>query len=627
MGKMKITKNKKNSTKSKNFWMTVIIVVVLAAVLISSLATVISSTGLLKRSFSAMKSEDYKVNGNMMAYFYANTYSSFASTYSSYLSMFSLGQNSSIEDHSKIVIGGTTEKPNTTDTVYFSSYKGKTWFDMFMDQTKESVKSMLVYCEEADAIGVKLDADDKKNIETSIDNAILQFKINMMAQGGASNISESTCLTLMYGTGMSRSDVRKAMELSVLATKCAEKIQDTLEAAITDGRMDKEYTDNKLDYDAIDYFYFRYSVDYDDIVEEVAGKKATDDQIKEKKDEILAKYKAEIEAAKKLADGLEACKTLDEFKAYVINNKVSDTYDDLFEAEDFKSEDKPTEEDLKIIKEKLTSAVAKEVLEGAKETVLDDVQEKTAEDKTKTYTAYGFTVKEKFAKSIKEIRTDLFSNLKNTLETYTIEKGSYNKNDDFSKWAFEADRKDGDIKVIAEGDGSKEGELKVEKEYYRETVYLLTKKQYKDEEMSRDVAYALFSSTTSAQKLIDALKEETKDGKELTVEKFEELAGKQSASGNAQVENYIKGQMGSSAFDQWLYDAELKKGAYSDSPITMSDDSIMVAFYMGEGDMPSWKVNVKNAILEEDYTAREDKMTAKHSGSVKTYNWVVNLVA
>ncbi len=626
MGKMKLNNNKKgNSIKSKNLALTIIVVVVLVAVLLSTVATLLTSSGLITRTFSALKSDNYKVSGNMMKYFYANTYSNFAETYSPQLKMFSIGENSSFEDHKKIVIGGTEAEPNSYDQTYFSSYAGKTWFDMFMDQTVTSVKSMLVYCEEANALKLKLTDEEKSSINSAIDTSVLQFQLNM-AMSGSSSVSEATCFAAMYGVGVNRSDIRKAMELSTLASKCSEKIQETLEAAITDSRIDKEYSDNKLDYDAIDYFYYRYSVDYDEIVESIAGKNATDAKIKEKKDEIMAKYQKEIDEAKALAEGLAACTTIEEFKAYVINNAVNDKYAELFTAESIAAADTPDKESLKIIDQKLTEAVVKEVLEGADETVLDDVKENEAADKTKTYTAYGFTVTEKFAKSIKDIREDLFTALNSILDTYDVKKGSYNKNDDFMKWAFDSARKDGEIKTITEGDGVAEGELKADKEYYRSTVYFLIKKQYKDEQPARNVAYALFANATEAGKLIDKLKEFTKDGAALTTEKFEELAKAQSAAGNAKLENYVEGNMGSAAFDAWLFGEELKKGEFTETGITMSDDSVMVAVYTGEGDQPCWKVNVKSDILNDDYTAKEDKMTKTYSGDIKKINWVIGLL-
>lgn len=634
MGKMKITNNKRGGSATKgnsgipNWLLTTIVVVVIAAVLLTCIATVLSSTGTVKRMFNAMKSEDYKVNGNMMTYFYANTYTNFQSTYSSYLKMFSLGENTPMSAHRDITIGGTEEAPNTYDTMYFSAYEGKTWFEYFMDQTSASVKSMLIYCEEADALNITLTDEEKQSIEDAIDASVTQFRLYMLTNGGNGSASESTCFNAMYGTGVNRNDIRKAMRMSTLAAKCAQQIQDTIDGDITDEDINKEYTDNVLDYDAIDYFYYRYSVSYEDVVEKIAGKDATDSEIEAKKADILAAYKTEIDATKKLADGLEACKTVEEFKKYVFDNKVGGNYDELFAEEELKDADKPSEEDLKTIKEKITAAVVAEVLAAADETADEVVETKTGEGDaaTTTYTLYEISITETFAKAIRTIREDLFKGISNINDTYTVEKGSYSKSDDFMVWAFDAARKDGDVKSIAEGDGSAEGELKAEKEYYRETVYFLTKAQYKDEQSSRDVAYMLFSSTSDANKVIDGIKEAVKDGTALTREKFSEIGAANNAVNDAFIENYVAGNMGSTSFDDWVYGEDTKKGDYSTSPITMSDGSVMVAFYVDDGD-PCWRVNVKNAILEEEFTAYEDTMTAAHSGAVKTNNWVLGLIA
>ena len=633
MGKMKISNKKgKSATKGNsgipNWLLTTIVVVVVSAVLLTCVATILTSTGAVKRAFNAMKSEDYKVNGNMMTYFYANTYTNFANTYSSYMKMFSIGENSSISDHRNIIIGGTESSPNTYDTMYFSAYEGKSWFDYFMDQTLSSVKSMLIYCEEADALNITLTKDEEKSIEDSIDASIMQFKIYALASGGDSSISDSTCLSAMYGEGVNRSDVRKAMRLSTLAAKCAQQIEETLDKAITDDRINKEYSDNVLDYDAIDYFYYTYSVSYEDVVKEVAGKDATDSEKEAKKTEIIEAYKKKIEEAKQKAAALAECKTLEEFKKYVFDNKVGDNYKELFDAKGIKDADKPKEEALKTIKDKITAAVVAEVLEGKTETA-DDVKESKSgegDNATTTYTLYDISINEAFAKAIRSIREDLFKGISNINTSYEKKRGSYSEKDDFMVWAFDDERKAGDVKAIKEGDGSAEGELKVDKEYYRETVYFLTKPQYKDEQNSRNVAYMLFSSTTDANKVIAALDKMVNEGTTITKDKFQSLATENGAVANTVAENYVYGNMQSTAFDAWIYGEDTKKGDYTKTALTMSDGSIMVAFYIDDGE-PSWKVTVKNVILNEDFGAREDKMTVAHSGSIKTNDWVIGMIA
>ena len=626
MGKMNLSKTNKRANRSSkgssgipNWVLTSIIVVIIVAVLLTTAMTILNSTGLIMRVSDAVESENFEVSGNMMTYFYANTYSNFSSTYSSLLSSLSVAKAGTMADHKNITIGSTT-----ADQTYFSAYEGKTWFDYFMDMTVDSVKSMLIYCEESLALGITYTDKDRQDAEDAIDATISQFRINLALQGGSSTTSEDTCFTMMYGAGVKRSDILDAMELSTLASKCSEKIQNDLEKKVTIDRINKEYTDNQLDYDVIDYFYYEYSVKYDDVVKEVAGKDATEAQIKEKKDEIVAEYKKQIEEVKEITKKLAAATTLDEFKKIIFDDIAYDKYDELLSGKDLKDDKMPAKDDLATFKDKIVTAVIEEALKGDEKTT-DEVKEETTgegNNKTTTYTLYGTTVTSEFAKAIRSVRESLFTALDRINGTYDIDKSNYSKDDDFKKWAFDAQRKDGETKSIAKGDGASDGEFKVKENSYTEKVYFLEKAQYKLEKNTRNFTYMLLSSTDTAKKAIEAIKKYVDGGKTLTVEKFNEIATEYKAAYNATVDNYIEGNMGSTAFDEWLFDDELKKGAYTAESISMSDGSILVAMYEEEGE-PTWKTIVKNSILNEDYTAREDKMTAKYGSTISVSDWVV----
>ena len=132
----------------------------------------------------------------------------------------------------------------------------------------------------------------------------------------------------------------------------------------------------------------------------------------------------------------------------------------------------------------------------------------------------------------------------------------------------------------------------------------------------------LFSSTTTAKEVIKKLTDIT----ELNKDKFAEVAKDKSAAANTVWEDYVEGEMGSASFDAWLFDADTKPGTVTAEPITMSDGSIMVAYYVEEGEIPTWKETVKTALIEEDFSAREDAMTVAHSTAIKNINWVINQV-
>lgn len=631
MGKMKLTKENKragSSAKGKsgipNWLLVTIVSVVIASVLLTCIFSIGKSSGILMRVSNAMKSEDYKVSGNMLQYFYANTYSNFTSTYETYLSYLSIGSASSMEDHDDIVIGGTTEKPNTYDTMFFNEYKGKTWREFFMDQTLDSVKAILVYCEEADVLGITLNEDDMNTINDAIDATVTQFRLYNMTNGGNGGLSESACLSAMYGSGVKRTDIRKAMELSTLASKCSQSIYDTIEKAVTDDRILNEYDKNKTDYDMVDYFYYSFDVDYDDVVDKIVGDDAEDSEIKAKEAEILAEYKAQIAAAKEKAEALAACTDLDAFKKFVLTEDATEDFGTLYDKMKLEEADKIDATSKDLVKNQVITNIVKDVLASA-EKATDIVTETTSGEgdaATTTYKVGTVDVTKTFATEIRSLNETLFTNTQSALTSYDAKKAKYTTDDALSEWLFNNDRKVGEIKTVTEGDGSAEGEVKVDKKYFSAEVCYLTATRYKNETLSRDVAYMLFSSTTTAKEVIKKLTDIT----ELNKDKFAEVAKDKSAAANTVWEDYVEGEMGSTSFDAWLFDAETKPGTVTAEPITMSDGSIMVAYYVEEGEIPTWKETVKTALIEEDFSAREDAMTVAHSTAIKNINWVINQV-
>jgi len=630
MGKMKLTKeNKKAKGANKgksgipNWLLGTVIAVIVVAVLATCVISFANSSGMVMRLSTAMKSEDYKVSGNMMNYFYANTYSNFTAQYESYMNYLSIGQAESISDHDDIVIGGTTEKPNTYDTMFFSAYAGKTWREYFMEQTEASVKAMLVYCEEADVLGISLDDTDKDTIESAIDASITQFKVYSLANGGGS-LSDTACLAAMYGEGINKGDVRDAMELSTLATKCSNHIYQTIEDAVTEDRINGEYDNNKLDYDLADYYYYSFSVDYDDAVEAIVGEDADDSEIEENKDAILAKYKEMVAAAKVKAEALAALTDLTAFKTYLLNDAVNERYDALLEKAKLEEADKLDDASAALIKTQIITSVVTEALEGAEKTA-DIVTETTTGEGESASTSYkigAIDVTETYAVEIRALKESLFTDACDTLDTYNYDKAGHKSDDDLSTWLFDTARAVGDIKTILEGDG-KDGEVTEAKDKsFEASVYYVTKPRYRNETLSRDVAYMLFSSTTTAKTAIEKLG----DIESLDKDKFKEMATELKAEAETVWEDYVEGQMGSASFDQWLFDEATVPGTLTKEPITMSDGSIMVAFYVEQSDTPTWKMNVKNTLIQEDFSEKEDAMTVAHSASVESNDWVLNRV-
>ena len=141
-------KKKSDSTKK-----TTIIVAVLVAVFVAILiaAIVFNNTGVLVRARIVAKSDNYKVTGTMASYFFNAQYQSFLNQLGSYASYFGLD----------------TGKPLRSQKC--TMYEGAdTWWDYFMNGTKEQIKEILALCETAKAEGISLDDKDKENIDDAI---------------------------------------------------------------------------------------------------------------------------------------------------------------------------------------------------------------------------------------------------------------------------------------------------------------------------------------------------------------------------------------------------------------------------------------------------------------------------
>ena len=622
MGKLKISKAKKNkksrgSSGIPNWLLSTLVILVVVAVLATCLGTVIASSGVAMRLSTAVSVDNYKIDGNMMSYFFQTTYMNFANNYSSYMSYLSLDQYSSLKDQQ-------FNPEGSYDAAFLGEFSG-TWFDYFMSQTKDSVKNLLIYCKEADKLGITLTDEDQATIDTELETLL----INIRSSYGA-GLSDATCIANVYGNGVSKSDVRKAMELSTLASKVAQKISDDIEGAITDERINSTYDSNKLDYDLVDYFSYTFDVYYDDVVAEKFGdeKKAADLTADEKAD-VLILYKEKIAAAHASAKELATKTTLADFQAWVVNYTANDLYNDTFDSAMSKvtSEQKPSEENLATIKAKTIEAVIKEVNEGKTEAAEDVVT--TEADGTKTYTLYEISVSSEFAEAAKTLKTKLFTSVTSAKDSGLSEKVNYiapdsdGNKDDLSEWAFNADRKVNDVTNIETGDGANEAEsVEAKTERFSAEVVIMVKTVYRDETLSRNFAYMLFTKEDAAKKAIEAL--DATEG--LDKDKFLKVAADENnaAAASTYLEDCVIGTMQSDALDDWLYSANA--GEYTKTAISMSDGSFLVALYVSEGETHAWEYDVKVNIYNDDYTAYEERMHTDFGSSIVFNDKVINKV-
>ena len=565
-----------------------------------------SSFGVFGRMQTAMKSENFRVSQNMMNYYFQSQYSSFVENNKAYLSYYGLDTGKSLKDQTY----STDADGNVT-----------TWFDNMMNSTVEQVKEILVYCEEAEARGITLDEEDMKAIEDEL------YMYDLYGQ--LYGTDKNAYISMMYGKGMRESDIKKALELSALASKCSSLIGDEILDGITDEHIIKEYETNTDEYDQVDYIYYTFDVAFTDAKNALAST-ATDA-------EKIAKYKEMIEEAKARAEEWAAIKDeavlKDTILKYVGETVFEDTYKDFMEKETV-AEDKMVIT-AEILKEKLVAAVFNAIKEDA-EFVIESVEAKgdeeaktgimntTKDGETTKYFVFETEVDKTFYDAFKKYAGELFDDVETEYDACFVEGAKFSDTNDALEWAFEDGRVVGETKTFDKGDGAgtnavsdKVSELKS----FSITVYRLTKTQHKDETVSKNVGIMIFSSKTDAEKAAEKLAALG----EITKEKFEEICTEFNGQ-YTDYENYTKGSFGVAAFDTWLYGDDIKVGAFtakdkvitltstSSSSSTTTSSSYAVAWYYGDGDM-QWEITVKTALFNDGYEASDKALKDKHTVS------------
>ncbi len=554
-----------------------ITVLVAAVILISVVFSLLSANGVFARMQTAVKSDNYKVNANMMKYFFQTQYQSFVSENSSYLSYYGLDTGLSLKDQ-------------TVDT----GESAQTWFDFMMTQTETQVKEMLVYCEEADVRGIKLEETDEDSIDTQIE--MLETYAQMY--GYTSN----SYTAAMYGKGVRLSDVRRCLEISTLASKCAQKIGDEVESGIEDTDIESEYTANKIKYELVDMLTYTFTVKYSDA--KAACATGADDAT------IIAKYKEMIDDAKAKASKLAEAKSEDEYKDILADYVIDDIYDSVYEADITKSkelatEDQPSSENATAVKTALIAYVT-DLVKNDKEFKADDII--TSESKV---LATDVTVTEKFAKLFKEAAKEIYDDCVSAVDGALDEGVAHNDSDESIKWAFEDARAVGNTKLFESGDAANGAELSAKaadlNSYTGEAVYVV-KTKYRNETPSKNIGMAVFSSKETATTAIGKL------SAGVSVADFEKIC-EEAGGVYSSYENYVKGGLGVTAFDTWLYGNGVAVGSYSTTPIDLGESSYAVALYHADGEA-EWKVSVKSSLYSSGYEAKVKEMTDKYAVNV-----------
>lgn len=572
---------------SVNLWTNIALISVAVLLVASIVLSTVLSSGIILRSADAFKSENYEITGSMMQYLFQTQYNSFYSTYSSYMSYFTLDTSKDLRDQQF--------KSSTSSGIQealLGDFDG-TWFEYFWSKAEEQARQTLMFCEAAKATGLELTDEEVDNIDASIDSLSEQAKLY-----GFPNTN--SYIYAMYGKGIKKSDIRKILTMSELATKYytqeAEKILD----GIKDEDVQKFFDENKSDYIKADYYLISFDASLD----------AKDS--KNPSAEELAKFDEDVKKAKEHANAIAGFETVDEIKAYMLEYWFNEYYDSYYttSVNDLKKNDsttgKPTITDADLpTEDSVKEANKAKVLEAVKAAIKD-------EKKVDDLDPMGDTA---FDKVLDSVRNKLINQINTKLGSMLKKAIAYNDSNDEVLWIFDEERKAGDAKVFNSDDKKEEDADATTSTTFASNVYRIEKPSYIQEELTKNFGHILISADSflephtheegeeHTEEEEKALEEEAdKKAKaeadrllaeflkgEITKEAFEALAKDKNEDGNEFYDDVKPGDM-VTEIDEWIYSEDRKE---NDAEVIKTTYGYHVTWYRGEG-KAIWFVDSKN---------------------------------
>lgn len=538
-------------TPAKKTDSTIKIVTALVALLLVFFiaVSVFTSTGIAGAIRTAAKSSSYRVDANLMNYFYQLEYQSYMQ-YASYMGI----------DTSKLL----SEQTMTAGS-------DVTYADSIMTAAQGEVEQYLVLCEAAKEAGHKLSADEKK----AIDDQLNDLKTTAAAYG----YTLKAFVKAVYGSGVTVKTVRKALEIQSLASSYYQVISGKTAETVTEEEINKYFDEHKNNFLTADTYQYTYTAKLD------TGDNA------EATDEQKAAYAEAKTKMKELADKLSAAATAEDFAKLFVENETAALTKDSFSAyfvnalDDLGVEDVATFGTIK--DEDITKAIAHittHMADAEKITVADPKVE-VAEGATATNEQL-YTAAFEFARD--SVLADLQSKYAK-LENNNVHYYDPAEEDatELDKWLFADGRKEGDHSTV-----SKEGDT--ESTY---TAVLVTRAASRDESKTRDVAHILFTpskygSEDAAKAEAEKILAEYNSGAK-TLDAFKALGEAHTEDSGVFYEDVAPGDM-VTEFNDWLFDEARKEG---DVEIVKTPYGYHIMYFAGEGDAV-WYTNAKSSVVD-----------------------------
>ena len=236
------------------------VVVLLAGIGAMIGVNVYRNSGAIQRGQTAIKTDNFTINGSMMSYLIFSQYANYLNTYGDYLQYTGLDTSKPLKDQY------TTDADNQSIT----------WLQYFANAAKESVENLLVLCENAKANGVEL-TDAEKTVVAE------RAKVSYMNVG-------------RYAQGVNEQDVKDCMELSLLATKYQLAVENDLMPTVE--KIEEYYEKNPLNVLKADYYSYAFTYEVPAEGESLKEGAVSKDDAKKQADKLAAAedFKAELKA-------------------------------------------------------------------------------------------------------------------------------------------------------------------------------------------------------------------------------------------------------------------------------------------------------------------------------------------
>ncbi len=567
-GQTMAAKKQEKSKNSKTILIIAAVVLALAALIGLTIFSTNRDSGWLWRGRTVVKTEHYKVTKGMLGFYYMDTYnnlySNISSQYGSELAQYFL------PDTSK----------SLKDQVYSKDDNGKeiTWDAFLTTQAKETASQYLSLCEAARAAGFKLTKEDKKQINDAIKS--------VTDQGEQRGYDASNYLRLYYGTGATKSNIKKAMEYKVLALKYLDDVESKTD--VKDEKINEKYESDPLKYENVSYLSYTFKADdltaehdhdhdHDAKAEGAPADTAGTDgeaNVTEPADTGAVAGSDESAEQAESEEAVTAGEPAETKEDAAAADEPEETKEEAETGEPEDTDVKTTGENDKTDDEKTEEAIAS-IEKAGKE--LEAVK---SEDEFKEY------VRNYEVEVLEATKEDAVKKADDTLSEFV----AYNGDNEAIKWAFEA--KVGDTKVVTSEDKK------------TVTVYYLVKEHFRDDDSGRNVRHILFGKDDYTD--AEATSKEVYDKwieNGATLEEFEKLVTEYTTDPGSKengglYENVKRGDM-VTEFNDWIFDPERKEG---DHDLIETTYGWHIMYYVGAG-QPAWKTTIASELRSE---ARED---------------------